>query len=303
MRPPCLSVVVPTWNGLPLLRRHLPSLLAACREMDGEVVVCDDASSDGTAEDLPREFPSVRLVRRERNGGFACAANDGIAAALGGIVVLVNNDVEILPGCLPLLADALVREPSAFAAVPSLVRPRTSEEESGTRIRWRLGVLSTSIGTETGAPPDYACGAAMAVRRERIVALGGFDPLYAPFYWEDVDLSFRARRRGAVIALVENARALHDHGETIGPRFERREVARIYERNRLIFTWKNLLDPSLWRRHLAALPCKAAWDAVAYPAFLAGLRDALRLRRPILAARAIERSVARPVADRVLLRL
>ena len=121
MSDPRVSVVVPSWNGLGLLRAHLPSLVAASRDEGGELVVCDDASSDGTAEALAGEFPSVRVVRRARNGGFASAANDGILSARGRIVVLVNNDVELRPGCLPRLAEALDREPSLFAAVPSLV--------------------------------------------------------------------------------------------------------------------------------------------------------------------------------------
>ena len=117
----------------------------------------------------------------------------------------------------------------------------------------------------------------MAFRREEFLTLGGFDPLFSPFYWEDVDLSYRARKRGRRIVQVEDARVDHDHGRTIGARFSRAEVATVYERNRLLFTWKNLTDPGLWRAHLAALPAKTLWDIVAHPAFVRGLGRAPRV--------------------------
>jgi hypothetical protein len=92
----------------------------------------------------------------------------------------------------------------------------------------------------------------------------------------------------------------HDHGRTIGARFPRREVAAIYERNRLLFTWKNLTDPRFWRAHLAALPAKTVWDLAAHPAFVRGLLRALPMRSAIARARRIEREAA-IVPDREIL--
>jgi len=140
----------------------------------------------------------------------------------------------------------------------------------------------------------------MAFRREEFLALGGFDPLFSPFYWEDVDLSYRARKRGRRIGFVPGARADHDHGKTIGAKFSRERISRVYERNRLIFTWKNLTDPGLWRTHLLSLPAKAIWDAATHRAFVAGLSDALALRGRIRTARERERAEA-AASDRDLL--
>jgi GT2 family glycosyltransferase len=296
---PELSVVVPSWNGAATLRAHLPSVLTAAGAAF-EVLVCDDGSDDDSPGILAREFPAARVVRRPERGGFARTANAGVAAAAGRVVVLLNNDIEVESHALVRLVTALDADPELFAVVPSIVRSRSGEEEALTRILYRRGVVATDCAGSPDRPPAYACGGAMAFRRAEFEALGGFDPLFSPFYWEDVDLSYRARKRGRTIGFVPLARVVHDHGRTIGRRFAQAEVARVYERNRLLFTWKNLGDPGLWRRHLALLPAKAAFDVAAHPAFVRGLCDALRLRRDVAARRRVERAEAR-IADRGLL--
>jgi GT2 family glycosyltransferase len=298
---PGLSIVIPSWNGKEPLEEHLPGFLDAAAGIRGaEVIVSDDGSTDGTADTLARRFPGARIVRRPRNGGFGPAANDGVAAARGDFVFLANNDVALPSGTAERLGAALEASPEAFAVVPSIVRRESGDDEARTRILFRRGVVSTSLGGDAGADPAYACGGAMMFRRAEFLALGGFDPLYAPFYWEDVDLSYRARKRGRRILHVADARVEHDHGRTIGKRFASPGVARVYERNRLIFTWKNLTDPPSWRNHLLLLPWKAAWDLAAYPAFVSGLLEAMRVRRAVLERRREERASS-SVPDRVLL--
>ncbi len=298
---PDLSVVVPSWNGKESLRAHLPSVLEAARcAGSSEVVVSDDGSDDGTLEMLGQEFAAVRVARRTARGGFPWAANDGVAAARGRWIVLLNNDMEVRPDALALLGSALERGPDLFAVVPSIVRAATGEEEARTRLRFRRGVVATSLDGAPGGEPAYACGGAMAFRREEFVRLGGFDPIYSPFYWEDVDLSYRARKRGRRVAHVCAARVDHDHGRTIVARFDRREIARVYERNRLLFTWKNLTERGLWCTHLALLPAKTVWDLASHRAFVRGLREALGLRSEIAARRRTERAES-TVSDRELL--
>ena len=275
-------------------------LRAAEAAAPAEVVVSDDGSDDGTLRILAEEFPSVRVVRSEVRGGFSRSANAGVAASTGRIAVLLNNDMEVAQDAFALLGSALDAEKEWFAAVPSIVRAGTGREEARTRLRFRRGVVFTDIDGGERDAPAYACGGAMAFRRAEFDELGGFDPLFSPFYWEDVDLSYRARKRGRRIGFVGAACVLHDHGRTIGARFAPGEISRVYERNRLIFTWKNLGDAALWRTHLALLPAKAVYDAAAHPAFLRGLLDALRLRREIAGRRRAERLAAR-VPDRRLL--
>lgn len=299
--PPELSVVIPSWNGAVPLAAHLPSVLGAARRAAScEVIVADDSSDDGTGALLQTRFPEAIRVLRASRRGFGPACGDGVAAARGRIVVLLNNDMEVEADALALLAAAVERDPAVFAAVPSIVRVASGEEEALTAIRFRRGVVSTALDAPPGGGPAYACGGAMALRRLDFLRFGGFDPLFAPFYWEDVDLSYRARKRGRRIVHVPDARVRHDHGRTIGARFAPAQVARVYERNRLLFTWKNLTDPGMFRAHLASLPAKAVWDLAAHRPFVAGLRDALRLRRAVAERRDRERAEG-TVSDRELL--
>jgi GT2 family glycosyltransferase len=296
------AIAIPSWKGADLLRRHLPSVLADARLSGASaVVVCDDGRDGETAALLAAEFPSVRLHVRPERGGFSRSATDAVLAAEAEIVVLLNNDMEVHAGCFAALVALFPRRPRLFAAVPRIVRTGTGLDEAHTRLHFRRGVVATSVDGDPSRPPDYACGGAMAVRRSAFLELGGFDPLFAPFYWEDVDLSYRARKRGLEIAFVPGARVDHDHGATIGGRFPRAEVSRVYERNRLLFTWKNLTDPGLFRRHLAGLVPKLLWDVAAHPAFVRGALDALALRSEVSASREAERRQAR-VSDRELLR-
>jgi len=295
-----LSIVIPSWNGLELLRRHLPSAIRACQEMGrAEVIVVDDGSEDDTATHIAREHPQIRIVRRASQGGFSVAANAGVAASRAPAIVLVNSDVEMLEGAIPPLLEA-IHDPCVFAAVPRILRVGSDVDESKTVLRFRRGTVSAGAGGRDGSVPAYACGAAMAFRREAFEGLGGFDPLFSPFYWEDVDLSYRARKRGLGIVRVAAAAVLHDHNRTIGSRFGRDSVATVYERNRLIFTWKNLTDAGLFVRHLVALPAKLLWDSIAHRSFVRGFSSALPVLREIASRRDLERRQSK-VRDRELL--
>ncbi|MGZ3486130.1 MAG: glycosyltransferase family 2 protein, partial [Isosphaeraceae bacterium] len=100
---PLCSIVIPTYNGRALLETCLGSVfrnLPAGRTWATEVIVVDDASTDGTVKWVATHYPPVRLVRRPRNGGFCAAANAGLSAAHGQFIQLLNNDTEVTPGWL-----------------------------------------------------------------------------------------------------------------------------------------------------------------------------------------------------------
>ena len=304
-----ISVVIPSWNGAALLRRNLPAVLAACeRYGDGEVVVCDDGSDDGTAERMARDFPAVRVVMRSVNGGFAKAANDGIHAASGKIVVCLNNDIRPEPDFLGHLVRALEREPDLLAAAPRILNQRFGGDEARTLAVFRRGFVDLVFPDrevhplpERGPSPIlYACGGAAAFRRERFLALGGFDASYHPFYWEDVDVGWRARRRGWGSVHVPASVVHHEGGATIGRRFPARLVKIAYERNRLFFLWSNLLDRDLWARHLAWLGPRLGYAALRGRPLVAALLRARPLLGRALRRRREERRAVQ-VSDRVIL--
>lgn len=308
MRP--VSIVIPTWNAWGLIERNLPAVLEAASAVSGaEVIVCDDGSADGTSERLEARFPSVRPLSRGENGGFALAVNDGVRAAEGEIVVCLNNDVRPDAAFLGPLLRALQDDPGLLAASPRMVSGRFGGDEARTCGVFRRGLIDVRFPDREGAPSGprepspilYACGGAAAFRRQRFLDLGGFSPLYHPFYWEDVDLGWRGWRRGWGSVHVPGSEVFHEGGATIGRQFPSRQVKVTYERNRLRFMWANLLEPQLWRRHLAWLGPRWIGAVLGGTAFAPALAQA-RGELPAIRRRREEERAAIVLSDREILK-
>lgn len=111
---PRLDVVIPTRNGYGLLSSCITRLLEDAGGIDLRIIVVDDGSEDGTVERGGREFPSVEFVRNEGGRGFCRTVNLGAAGARDGLLAILNNDVEIMPGSLSLLVSAIEDAPPGF---------------------------------------------------------------------------------------------------------------------------------------------------------------------------------------------
>lgn len=205
------DVVIPTWNAREMLARCL-------RALAGEpctVIVVDNASEDGTAEMVRRDFPSAVLVEMSRNAGFGRAVNAGAAAGSGDAIVLVNNDVIVEPGfveaiCAPL-ADPAVGMVAGMTTMPD----GSGIDSFGIELDVTLAAYNRGrLGARPGrlAMPS---GGAAAYRRTAFDAAGGFDDgLFA--YGEDVDLGLRLLGAGWRTAEAPAARGVHLGGATVG---------------------------------------------------------------------------------------
>ncbi len=260
------AAIIPSYCSWPNLERYLPVLLEELAPLGIEVVVSDDASPDDTADRIAASFPLVRVLRREANGGFGENCNWAIRA-LDGIdrVLLLNADVRVRPGFFEPLDAALTGD---VFAVSSVAVDGSGHIEDGARfgelrrglMRWRQ--LDRDALTELHASM-YPVAAHVLFDRARFLELGGFDPLYRPFYWEDADLGYRAWKRGWSVLVeprsqVEHLRGDGDIQRTRGEKL----VARTIRRNRFLFHWANFHDPGLfWGRHVAPVVLRAltAW--------------------------------------------
>ena len=212
---PRVTVVVVTWQGAHLLGPCLESL--ARQTLPHDVVVVDNASTDDTAAVLAAH-PGVRVIRNDRNLGFAGGAQQGLEAAQGEFVALLNNDAVAEPTWLASLVAALRAEPGAAAVTSQLLLDATRPPVVNNA---GVVLLPTLYGADRAAGADPAevaepaevfgfSGGAALLRREAALAVGGF-PVRFFLYYEDTDLSWRLRLAGWSIRYEPTAVVHHRH--------------------------------------------------------------------------------------------
>ncbi|MFM7244496.1 MAG: glycosyltransferase [Planctomycetaceae bacterium] len=226
--PPSVSIVIPVHGGWPVtqacLRALLPSLPAG---WPVEVIVVDDASPDETPDQLAAIAEGDRrlvVLRNDHNLGFVGTCNRGAAAATGDYLVFLNNDTVPLPAWLPPLIRTFASFPAAAAVGGKLLFPDGRLQEAG-------GIIfddasACHFGREHPDPAwppfnhvrpvDYVSAALLATPRDLFLALGGFDPAYAPGYYEDTDYCFRLREIGREVLVQPATLVVHVEGATAG---------------------------------------------------------------------------------------
>ncbi len=253
-----VSVVVPSWNGLPMLQRLVPSVVDDLRSVPGDhqIIVVDNGSDDGTAEWLADAHPKVEVVALTENRFYGGGVSAGARRATRPVLVLLNNDMVVEPGFFAALLAGVAGE-RVFAATAQITLPdgRTQQESGKTRGWFERGALLLShrpispADERVGSVPAFwAGGGSSAFDRATYEALGGMDPIYDPFYLEDTDLSYRAWSQGVQVLYVPAARVRHEHRGTVR-RFGDAFVARMLRRNHYQFTWINLGDPGAIASH------------------------------------------------------
>jgi O-antigen biosynthesis protein len=315
-----VSVICPNYNGSALLGRYLTTLVdaAAERGRGSEVILVDDASTDDSVAIVKSNYPSVHLIHRDANGGFQAACNSGAQAAAQPLLFFVNNDMRLDHAALDALAGNFDADVVFAVAARSLVEtfgtggsmrggPWNESITKGALRRGWLeleypGVIPGKNTSETFAarrPVLYAPGGAVMCRADRFRELGGFDPIYAPYLFEDLDLCFRAWKRGWTVMYEPQAVVYHEHSATIG-RTSPRNVRRVAATNQFVFHWKNLTGTAFRAHCLWLAPRLAYWLVTGKPAYLAGFWRARGKLSQVRARRIVERSVARLSDEEVL---
>lgn len=256
---PDVTVVMLTYNRWDLTKEAL-RLLAEVTEPRYEVVIVDNASTDGTLDELAH-ISGATVLRNPRNFGFGPANNQGAAMARGKYLLLLNSDAWVRPGWLEPLLEVADADRGIAAVAPKLLYPDGRLQEAGS-ILWRdARVRQYGDGDVANRPEynfrrtvDYASAACLLVRRSAFNAVGGFDPRFAPVYYEDVDLCLAlAAGPGRVVyqprSVVEHVRGASSTGGVQSARIER-------NRRLLRARWRDLLDrrpPESWRVQPSAI--------------------------------------------------
>jgi GT2 family glycosyltransferase len=226
-----VSIVIVSWNARDYLMQCLESLTPVVCRYPMEIIVVDNASSDGSAELAENNFPQVRLIRNPANLGFAKANNLGIAASAGRYVCLVNSDVKVLPDCISRLVDYCERHPDVGMAGPRIIGGDGKLQRScrGFPTLWNmlcralaLDSIFSRIKLFTGyslsfwpqddtRSVDILTGCFWLVRRETLGRVGLLDESFF-MYGEDMDWSRRFWLGGSKLFFVPSAEAIHYGG-------------------------------------------------------------------------------------------
>jgi len=226
-----LTVSIATWNNCDLVADCLRSLEQSGGDLAAEVIVVDNASTDGTAGRIRACFPSVRLICNERPMGFSANHNQVLRRAAGRYVLLLNDDTAVIGDALARAVRFLDGHPEAGAVGCTLVRPDGAPERISQRfphpldpifpwLRRKVNPRETPADGDDAVEVDRLSGACLMVRREVLSQVGLLDERFDPAYGEDTDLCYRIKQAGWRIYRLRGARVIHHRGQTA-----RRELA------------------------------------------------------------------------------
>ena len=219
---PRASIVIPVYNHFTHTLACLRALAEHPPRASCEIIVIDDGSSDETTTALP-SIAGLRYQRRRENGGFIAACNDGATIARGEFLVFLNNDTVPQPGWLDSLLQTFDEHADTGLVGAQLLYPDGRLQEAGGVVftdgsSWNYGRFESPQDPRFAylRDADYVSGAAVAIPRALFQQVGGFDPRYAPAYYEDTDLAFAVRAAGKRVLYQPAARVVHDEGTTSG---------------------------------------------------------------------------------------
>ena len=313
-RRPRASVIIPSWNGLALLRGCLEALRWQTYP-NYEVIVADNGSTDGSVAALRHEYPEVRVLALPTNGGYSGGCNAGIKAARGELLVMLNNDTEADPRWLEALVEAMDRHPEAGSVASRImIYDRRDVLHSAGDLYRRNGTPdSRGVWQPYGPPFDQecyvfgGCGGAVAYRRKMLDEIGVFEEGFF-MYCEDVDLNWRAQLAGWKCVYTPEAVVYHrlsaSGGGTLSSYHVGRNtlwvIARNYPTSLFVRHWREIASAQWAIARDALRAIRGAEARARLRGQLVGLLTCLRwrtARRAIQASRRVPESYLESILD------
>jgi GT2 family glycosyltransferase len=219
---PLISIVIPVHNNVRFTGACLHAVLQALDVIPSEVIVVDDASTDGTRAYL-ESCSGLTIVEHASNQGFVQSVNEGAKAARGRYLLLLNNDTIVTPGWSAALLRVFESDDRVGAAGSQLQTPDGSISEAGAVVfadgnaaNFGRGRNPEDPGVAFPREVDYCSAASLMVPSELFRSLGGFSAEFAPAYYEDADLCFRLRAAGYRVLYEPDSVVVHLEGGTAG---------------------------------------------------------------------------------------
>ncbi len=246
-----VSVIIPSHNGEKFLNDNLPKIISAwdnSKNKIKEVVVVDDGSEDSSALLIKSKFSKIRLIKHSKNRGIPASINTGVRSSKGDLVLVLANN--LLPE-----KDFLVSALKHFED-PKVFSVALHEKGCGwVKAKFAGGYLELENMEESKeSKKTFYVNARSGIFRRKIwIEIGGMDEkILLPNYWQDVDICFRAAKRGFQ-NLWEPKSVVTQSSEANQGGFLGRNTGIMEERNRLLFVWKNIGSRALIRKHISGL--------------------------------------------------
>lgn len=260
-----IDVIIPNYNGAELIKNNLPQVIKSLEKTDAQIkiFIVDDFSEEEDYLKLKQLLESkkweyeISLSRNSSNLGFSSTVNSVALSSSSDFILLLNTDVSPTPNFLLPLIEDMKKNSNLFG-----VGCMDESIENGKKVYrgrgigfWKRGFFVHKKGSIEGTDTQWISGGSSFIRTDYFKTLGGFDELYNPFYWEDIDLSYRALKRGYGLMFDKNSIVIHKHSQgAIKKSFSEGTIKTIAYRNQFIFVWKNITDSNLLFSHLLMVP-------------------------------------------------
>ena len=280
-----ISIIIPTYIKKQLLQNISKNMqfFTGC-----EVIVVNDNPKESLKDDL-KAFKNFTLIENNQNLGFARSVNRGVRKAAKKYVLLLNDDVLLFDDTYKNAIGLFEKNPLLFA-VSFAQKERDNAIVGKNILYWKKGLIFHAKAKDMKFGYNaWADGGSCLIDKNKFLQLGGFDSIYTPFYWEDIDLSYHAWKQGYKILFDPTILVQHRHESTIGKYYSQRFIKITAYRNQLIFIWKNITDPLFLLQHFLFLP----YNCIYYlfkgeKEFILGFVDALKTINPIFTKRRID---------------
>lgn len=252
-----IAIVILNWNGRSMLEKFLPSVVS-CSSDVAEIIVADNGSTDDSVDFLSTHYPSLRIIRLDRNYGFADGYNRALDQVEADYYVLLNSDVEVTPHWIEPVIEQMEQDRQIVAAQPKLLMydQRDTFEYAGGAggfidkygYPFCRGRLFTTLEKDKGQYDDpceifWASGAAMFVKSELWHKLGGLDGDFFA-HMEEIDFCWRAKNSGYKVVYCPHSVIYHVGGGTLPKSSPRKTFLNF--RNNMALLYKNLPQNRLW---------------------------------------------------------
>ena len=259
-----ISLVIPNLNSADyLIDKCLPALYKAegFRELVGEIIVIDDASTDNSVGRIKSEFKEIRIIKNRKTLGFNKTCNIGIKKSKNDLVLLLNTDIIVSEGFLKHLSKHF-KDSDVYAAVPKVfywdkkslnIGMNMGRFEPGYLRIWNEKDMPAGKHVDSAVTTLYAVGGVVLFDKRKFIKMGMFDGIYEPFNWEDIDVSYRALKRGWQVIYEPDSVVYHKQSGTMKRCYSRNFFNIVERKNELLFMWKNITDKNMIDEHLELL--------------------------------------------------